>query len=558
MKRSRYSPMKGNYWLAAGWVAVLSILLSPTGAAQLLGPEYRLSPGDVVVVQVFGEQGISGEYPIGPAGTITVAQIGQVYVRDMTLAEAQDELTERLGELLRFPHVVLSINEMASSRKVYVSGYVEKQGPLVLPFGATVIDALSGAGTNDRSDLGRVRITHPGQSPETLDLSGLRTEQPIDVAERLQYGDVIYVPKVQDKITVLGQVNKPGTVHLPVGEKVTVLDALSRVAEGLSPGADRSSALLIRKDNQTKVIDLNQLLKHGDMTQNETLQAGDVLVVHEAAHTSVVGEVSQPATFRTGEPVTVLEVIAQTGGFTPEAALEEAQVVSAAGESRPVDLKALWEEGDLTQNLLLSPGDILVVPEAEPETVMVVGAVGNPGVLNIAHQKERDVLRLVTLSGPTPIADLRRTTIYRDGQQIVANLQAAMDEGKLDENVEVKPGDVVMVPEKETLYVLGAVGQQGKVLWEPDMEVLDALALTGGIIPDADPNNVNLVRTRPDGTWEHVKLSVDKLDEGIPPEPLELKPGDILYVARRGARPNILALIRNALWSLGAVMSILD
>lgn len=542
--------------LAVCLLVGIALTLSPEVGAQLLGPEYRLNPGDVLVVQVFGEPDIAGEYTIGPAGTITLPQIGQVYLRNMTLDEAQQELTKRVGELLRFPHVVLSINEMASSRKVYVSGYVERQGPLVLPFGATVVDAISGAGTGDLSDLRRVKITHPGESAKTLDLSGLRTDQPMDITEYVQYGDVIYVPKVQDKIAVLGQVNKPGTVYLPVGEEVTVLDVLSRVAQGLSAGADRSSALLIRKEAPAKIIDLNKLLKQGDITENVTLQAGDVLVVHEAANMSVVGEVTHPATFRSGEPVTVLEALAQAGGFTLEADLEQAQIFSAAGEARAVNLEALLKEGDLSQNLLLAPGDILVVPEAEPETIMMVGAVSKPGVLNIAHQKERDVLRIVTAAGPTPLADLRHVTIYRGEQQLVANLQAVMDEGKLEENIEVEPGDVVMVHKKETLYVLGAVGQQGRIAWEPDMTIFEALVMAGSITERAYKDRIHLVRTRPDGTWEHVQTAM-QLEKGIPMEPLELKPGDIIYVQARGVKRPILTLIRDALWMFGALRSVL-
>jgi len=198
------------------------------------------------------------------------------------------------------------------------------------------------------------------------------------------------------------------------------------------------------------------------------------------------------------------------------------------------------------------------VPEAEPETVMVVGAVTKPGMMSIFRQKQRDLLRIVTLTSPTPLADLRRTTIYRGGEQIVANLQAVIDEGKLAENVDVEPDDVIMIPEKETLYVLGAVGHQGKLAWEPDMDILDALTQTGGILPTADPRSVSVVRTRPDGTSEHIILSVAELSEGIPPAPHELKPGDIIYVKPRHVKRPILTLIRDALWTFGAIMSVID
>ncbi len=525
--------------------------------AGLLGPGYRLSPGDVLQIDVFGDAAMSGLYTVGPAGTITMPQLGQVHVRNMTLTEAREHLTERLGELLRIPYLVLSIREIESVRKVYVSGYVVAKGPQTLPFGATVVDAVIGAGLTDLADLRRVRVTHPGEQPKTLDLSGIRTDQPIDVTERVQYGDIIYVPKVRDRIAVLGFVEEPTTVYLPVGQEIRVLEAITQLAGGLAAGADTSTALLIHKDQQSEVINLYRLIREGDVAENKVLRAGDVIVINEADTISVVGEGTSPSTFRSPEPVTALEVLAQAEGFSARADLAAAQIYSKGGQTRPIDLEALWKKGDMSQNIEIYPGDVLMIPEREPETILIVGSVGKPQVLSIADVEERDVLRVVMLAGATPAADLRRVTIYREDKPLTIDVQAMMDEGQLAANIDVEPGDIVMVPEKETLYVLGAVGMQGKFPWEPNLTVLEVIARSGGLSEAAKTDEVHILRHGEGKEWDHIVVSIGEYRRGVPPDEAILQIGDIVYVPPRKVRKPILEQIRDLLW-LPALFGMFD
>jgi protein involved in polysaccharide export with SLBB domain len=533
--------------LSAGLVIAGSLPIA--SARGLLGPDYQLSPGDVLQIDVFGDAEMSGLYTVGPAGTITIPQLGQIHLRGMTMEQAWQHLTERLGELLRLPHVVVSIREIESVRKVYVSGYVSSQAPLMLPFGATVVDAVLGAGITELSGLAHVRVTHPGEHPKVMDLSGIRTEQPIDITERVQYGDIIYVPKVQERIAVLGYVENPTTVRIPVGEQVRVLEAITRLAGGLSAGADNSTALLIHQDQRSETIDLHRLMREGDISENKVLQAGDVLVINEASSISIVGEVGTTASFRSGDPLRVLQLLANAQGFTPRADLAEARVYSKDGEMRPVDLEALWEEGDQSQNIQLFPGDILVIPEKEPETVLIAGAIEQPRVLDIGELKERDVLRIVTLSGPTEMADLRRVTVYREEKPIRVDVKAMMDEGQLSKNIDIEPGDIVMIPEKETLYVLGAVGVQGKFPWEPDLTALDVVARSGGLSESANTEEVHILRPDPEAEeWEHIVVSIGDYRKGIPPDEAILKPADIVYVPPKKPSKSLMDQLRDLMW----------
>lgn len=535
--------------------AAILILLTGAVAAEVVGPDYTIGPGDMLDIQVYGEADLSREYPVGPAGTLFIPLIGQVAVADLTLEQAQEVLTEKLKEIMRAPHVVVGLNETASVRKAYVLGYVANQGPVLLPFGAGVVDALAAAGTTDLSDLRYVRVSHPAQAPKTLDLSGLRTGEAVAVSEKVRYGDVIYVPRLEDRIAVLGQVQTPGSTILPLGQKVTVLDALARIGGGLSAEASLANALLVHTSGQVTTVDLEALLKRGDTAQNCVLAPGDVLVVQQTDNISIVGEVNQPLTFRSAEPVSVLEALAQAGGFTPRADLEKAQIVAAGNEVKSVNLRALWEEGDLSQNFQLAAGDVLLLPERPPTNLLIVGEVAKAGVMDLAGVEQRDLLRIVTAAGRTPQADLSQVHVYRGDQQYTVDLEAVMD-GELDKNMQLEPDDVVMVPEKETVYLLGAVARQGKMPWDPELTILDALTSAGGMAPRANENGTLVLRVLPDGSTEAIKVAMGDIAKGEAPNNVALQAGDIVYVPHLGERGKVWGMLRDMLWAVGALVAI--
>jgi len=98
----------------------------------------------------------------------------------------------------------------------------------------------------------------------------------------------------------------------------------------------------------------------------------NVIVVTAASTMSkvqVFGQVKVPQAVPYRDGLRVLDVMLLTGGVTDFAAPNRAKIVRAAvngqkGKEEPVRLRDLLEKGDMKQNLLLMPGDILVVPQA--------------------------------------------------------------------------------------------------------------------------------------------------------------------------------------------------
>jgi protein involved in polysaccharide export with SLBB domain len=107
----------------------------------------------------------------------------------------------------------------------------------------------------------------------------------------------------------------------------------------------------------------------------------------------VLGSVNQPGIYPMPGPMTLLAALAEAGG--PTAAGEGStplavRSVSADlrrgfvlryGQILPVDFEKLVQQGDISQNIYLMPGDFIYLPAATAQTVHVLGAVRVPGAV---------------------------------------------------------------------------------------------------------------------------------------------------------------------------------
>jgi polysaccharide export outer membrane protein len=269
------------------------------------------------------------------------------------------------------------------------------------------------------------------------------------------------------RVSVLGQVARPGTYVLPPG--ALLLDLLS-AAGGLTEGASLKDARLLRPGRDPLVLDLERLLA-GDSATNVSLQGGETLVIAEdlVNVVNVVGEVARPGRYRLKGEMKVLDVLLLAGGLTEKASVTQARLVRLAHEALPLNLDRLLVRQEMTFNITLRPGDTMIVPEETNNRVYVLGDVSNPGVFPL--KGETTLLQAIAMAGG-PVsrgpATARRAHVIRrsgDGNQLVAgaaakvdplpsggalitvDLQALINGGHVYREVLVRPGDVVVVPQ---------------------------------------------------------------------------------------------------------------
>jgi polysaccharide export outer membrane protein len=242
------------------------------------GQDYRIGPGDVLRVTVYGYDDLRQIVVVQPEGTFVFPLIGAVPAADATPAEVERRVAGKLSKgLIQDPKVTVVVQEYRS-KVVFVMGEVAHPGAYPLAGNTGIVEILARAGPLSPEAGEEVVIV---RRPERGDATGGRSERearPVD----------------------------PATV---------------------GPGG------------QVTRVNLRDL-EAGRLEANVTLQASDTVIVPEAPRVFVSGEVRNPGAFPFTPGLTVRQAVSLAGGPTPEANAGSPRIVrGAGGKARTLKVK---------------------------------------------------------------------------------------------------------------------------------------------------------------------------------------------------------------------------
>jgi len=204
------------------------------------------------------------------------------------------------------------------------------------------------------------------------------------------------------------------------------------------------------------------------------------------------------------------------------------------------------------RKLLLRPQVNVLIKEFASQGVSVIGEVQHPGVYQVLGP--RTLLDLISMAGGlTNTADTRITVKRRRAanETIVAKFKTDDPEASLANNVQIFPGDLILVPRAGIVYVLGDVNRPGGFVMQDSGKItlLQALAQAGGASKTASLSKAVLMRKNAQG-YATTKLHVGRIERGEDSD-VELHANDILYVPNNRLK-NVMSGTQSALSSLGS------
>jgi polysaccharide export outer membrane protein len=162
---------------------------------QTLASDYKIAPMDKLSIKVFRMDDLTGEYDVDLAGNISLPLVGQVQAANLTTAQLDDQLTQKLGDkYLEHPDVSVAIKS-STAHVVTVDGAVKDGGSFPVAGPTSLIRAIAMAkGTTEDANARRVAVfrTIGGKrQAAAFDLTSIRRGEAPD--PEIFPGDIIVV-----------------------------------------------------------------------------------------------------------------------------------------------------------------------------------------------------------------------------------------------------------------------------------------------------------------------------------------------------------------------------
>jgi polysaccharide export outer membrane protein len=515
-------------------------------------PDYKLGPGDQLVLILTGDVELAYTLQVTREGFILIPQVGQVFASNLTLEQLRDVLYSRLGRVYsgvrRGPSATTRFDVSVANvrvNQIYVVGEVAQPGAYQISSLGTALTALYAAGgVTERANMRHIEIQRAAKAVATLDLYDylLRGDTRNDI--RLETGDVVFVPVHGTRVQISGAVVRPAIYELDPAEALTDLlrdaggfradAALRRITihrilpvAQRGPGAAPRAAVDIPLTPAPRGPDPLA----GVVMPGVTLQDGDSVVVDsvpplgEVYHVGIAGMVDKPGQYPWRPGMTLRDLMLLARGPTVGADLQEAEVARlpqdrANGQLAttvrvPLDSTYLFERDSAGRYLgppgpsvpasgapevALEPYDnvlILRQPEFDfQRTVTVSGEVRYPGAYSLRTKTDKLADLIARAGGLTRQAypeGIRFVRRVNDVGRIDVDVARALRDTASRYNIILQAGDSIEIPEYQpAVKVSGAVNSPGSVLWQRGAGLGYYLDGAGGFTYRADKKRVSV------------------------------------------------------------------
>ena len=442
---------------------------------------YRLGPGDEVIIDVWGASQNTMRLEISPDGYVNIINLGPVYLNNMTIQDARQLLKQELGKIYADSgnNIQVTLGNIRTIQ-VNVMGEVMAPGTYSLSSLSTVFHALYVAGgVSDIGSLRNVQVARGGKTFARLDVYEYIMKGQIQDDIRLQDGDVVIVPTYDELVKITGKVKRPMFYEMKNGESAATL---LKYAGGFASDAYKKSIRVLRKDGKEfSVKTVNDI----DYSAFKLLD-GDVISVDSILNRfnnrlEVKGAVYHPGVFElSGSLNTVRQLVEKADGllgdaFTGRAVLYRERE-NLTKEVLPVDIQGILN--GTSPDIALQKNDILYIPSIhdlqDMGKVTISGEVNKPGSYTYAdHMSLEDLVikestSLVRVDVSRRIRDPRGTT---EPDVIGQNFSFGLKDGFVvdgEAGFELQPYDQVFVRRSPSYNEQVNVTVDGEVLFRGD------------------------------------------------------------------------------------------
>ena len=388
--------------------------------------DYRLGPGDQVVIEVWGASEANIVQKVTPDGYISIPDVGPIAVNGLTVQAASNRIRAKLSKIysgMKTANVDLSTNVKVSlgqirTIQVNIMGEVARPGTYALSSFSTVFHALYKAGgVSPIGSLRNIKVVRGGRTVATIDVYDYILQGRSHTDIRLQEGDVILASPYEALVMIQGKIKRPMYYEMKSSESIATL---INYAGGFSDDAYASSITVERSNAKERTICTVDEMHYNDfkMKDGDVVSIGAILDRYDN-RVEIKGAVYRPGSYAIGQDIrTVRDLILKADGLLEEAFTNRG-VLHRENPDRKLEIISVNTKGILDgtePDIALQKNDALFIPsiydlEAKG-TLEINGEVFAPGIFPFAANTKLEDL-IIMAGGLTEAASTVRVDVTR-------------------------------------------------------------------------------------------------------------------------------------------------
>ena len=521
--------------------------------------DYRLGPGDELIINLYGASENSYSVQISRNGTIKFDRLAPIYLSGLSIKSAKARLKNSLTklyaglasqDLLNKVDIDVSLQK-ARSVVINITGQVTAPGTYTISGFSSVLNALFAAGgPNEVGSFRNIKLLRNGKVSKIIDLYDYFVTG-VYPNIYLRDQDVILVEAYNKLVDAKNGFKTNALFEL--NENETIED-LMNFSGGLSSKSYKDAIYVNRINDYSRSI--LEIYREGFSTSY--LMDGDIIEAKQVSDivsnsVYVEGAVFLPGIYDLSRVSTVGELVDSSSGLRPDASASAFLYRTNKGVVDEIVSINLDNQTDLNKKIfdqdrlvIISNNDI--VPE---RSIIVQGEVNNPRT--IAYNEGMTLRDAVLLSsGFTDLADKKSILLIRN-QSILNNSNLTKEiivdfsSNEDDNNLELYPNDIISIKRipffqsTQSFFVDGQVEVKGPfALSTKKYSVNDAFAININLLESANAEGIFVER---DG----IKIPISgKLisNKFLPNSELVLESGDIIFISKEENTVTILGNVQ--------------
>ncbi|MGN7720000.1 SLBB domain-containing protein [Chitinophaga sp. 22620] len=481
-------------------------------------PNYRLAPGDEMVIDVYGYSEVQHKLTVSPEGHIRVPYLGPVYVNGLTMEEAKNRITKQLSTIYGGiksgnTFVQVSLGNIRSIR-VLLIGEIVRPGSYTVPSLATVANALYVSGGPDENGSFRdIQVIRNGETVARFDLYDFLRKGDLANNIVLQDQDIVKVNPYKTRVELTGEIKRPAVFEVKEGE------TLQDVIDNAGGYTDISFKDVIRayrinnKEREVVNISANEVATFQPRTGDKYFV--DAVLNRFTNRVMISGAVFHPGEYAMETNMTIADLIKKADGVKEDALLGRAIVFRLKDDYTPSGMSFnLQDVLSGRQTVSLRREDSVVIYSKldlrEDYQVKISGEVNSPGYYSYADSLRAEDLILMA-GGLRDAASLKRVEVARRirGREynpsdstiaIVAQFDITSDLSPMA-GFNLQPFDEISVRRSPSYHEQAMVSIDGEVVYPGEYiinskreRISDIIKRAGGVRPEAFPEGAVLLR----------------------------------------------------------------